>query len=162
MIHPMQTTTRSVGPLSASRGSLEPPWQALREANILLREWGGRELQQFNLTFSDFAVLEVCARGPAKASDVGRTIGVTAAGATDVIDRLESRGLVRRVPDERDRRVVLIRVTPTGERLRAQASSVKEGIVRYLSATMTVSERRALTDGLQALVRALRNAPGRV
>ena len=142
--------------------TLEAPWESLREANFLLRERGTRALQEFGLTYSDFAVLDLCSRAPAKASDVARRLGVSAAGATDAIDRLESRRLVRRVPDATDRRVVLIRPTPAGARLYAEGRSVKDAILRYLNQSMTESEQASLAEGLSALRRALRDAPGRL
>lgn len=158
----MATMHRAEARPTPPPGRLDPPWEALREANFLLRERGTRALQEFGLTYSDFAILDLCSRAPAKASDVARRLGVSAAGATDAIDRLEARRLVRRVPDPTDRRVVLIRPTPGGERLHAQGASVKEAIVRYLGQAMTAAERASLAEGLGALRRALRDAPGRL
>jgi DNA-binding MarR family transcriptional regulator len=142
--------------------ALEPPWRSLREANLLLRERWQREVAGLGLSYTDAAVLQLCARAPTRVSEVGRAIGVTAAGATDVVDRLESRNLVRRSPDTNDRRAVRIRLTPTGERLLARSHAAKEATVRLLNGAMTLEERRALAEGLEALVRALRAAPGSV
>jgi len=144
----------------AGSPTLEPPWRTLREANFLLRERMRREVAGLGVSFSDFAVLDLCARAAARPSDIGRAIGVTAAGATDVIDRLESRRLVRRSPDPDDRRAVRIEVTPTGARVLARSHSAKEATVRYLNSAMTGAERAALVEGLEALLRALRAAPG--
>lgn len=146
---------------SENSATLEPPWRTLREANFLLRERLAREVAELGLSFSDFAVLDLCSRQPARASEVGRAIGVTAAGATDVIDRLESRRLVRRVPDASDRRAVRIEITAVGERTLERSNSAKERTVQYLNAAMTPEERAALTEGLEALRRALRTGPGR-
>jgi len=51
---------------------------------------------------------------------------------TNRLDRLEKAGLVRRVPDERDRRSVQIEVTKEGKALyerAVEAQAAKEGIV---------------------------------
>jgi DNA-binding MarR family transcriptional regulator len=157
----MSSVPRSEARLAASGGTLDRPWQTLRETHRLLRERWTQALQQFDLSFSDFVVLDLCVRTLAKASDVARAIGVTAAGATDVIDRLEARHLVRRVPDASDRRVVLIHITAAGERMLAHSNSVKNALLSYLTHAMTASERQALADGLEALRRALRDAPGK-
>jgi DNA-binding MarR family transcriptional regulator len=143
-----------------ARAPLEPPWQTLREANFLLRARWSQELARFSLSYSDYVVLELCRRGPARASDVARALGLTAAGATDALDRLEQRRLVRRSADPADRRAVRIRSTAAGRRLLRQANSVKRATLRYLNEAMSPEERRALSSGLGALTRALRRRTG--
>lgn len=48
-------------------------------------------------------------------SDISRELMISKPAATQMVDRLESRGLVERVRDEEDRRVVSIQPTPMGE-----------------------------------------------
>jgi DNA-binding MarR family transcriptional regulator len=138
--------------------SLEPPWQHLREANILLRSRMSQELGRFDLTVSEAVMLELCGRGPARASDVARALGLTAAGATDALDRFEARGYVRRRADPDDRRAVQIVLTPAGRRILKQARSAKVATIRYVDAAMSDKERAALAEGLQALTRALQRS----
>jgi DNA-binding MarR family transcriptional regulator len=136
--------------------STDTPWQNLREANFLLRSRWGQELGRFDLSVSEFVVLDLCDRGSARPSDVARAVGLTAAGATDALDRLEARRLVRRAADAKDRRAVQVLLTPSGRRLLKRARSAKDATLRYLDQTMSHEERRALAHGLQALTRALR------
>lgn len=138
--------------------SLDPPWQHLREANLLLRARMGQELSRFDLTVSDLVVLELCDRGPTRASDVARALGLTAAGTTDALDRFEARRLVRRHADPSDRRAVQIVLTPAGRRILKHARSAKAETIRYLDEAMSREERRALAEGLLALTRALRHS----
>lgn len=148
-----------LAPESKSAGPekpLEPPWPNLREAYFLLRERWTENLEELGLSFSDYLVLDLCARGSARASDVGRAIGITAAGATDVIDRLEGRRLVRRVAHPNDRRSVHIRLTPAGRRRYRAARMSNRATKRALDQAMSDLERQALTKGLMALTRALR------
>ncbi|MGA9839321.1 MAG: MarR family transcriptional regulator [Thermoplasmata archaeon] len=140
--------------------ALEPPWQSLREAHLLLRERWARELGRFDLTYSEFVALDLCARGPARASELARALGLTAAGGTDAIDRLESRRLVHRVKDPGDRRVVLIQLSPAGARVLHEGQTAKRATLRYLDQAMTREDRDALTAGLSALVRALKRTDG--
>ncbi|HTP55001.1 MAG TPA: MarR family transcriptional regulator [Thermoplasmata archaeon] len=158
----MSRSARRRPPSAPPEPAPESPWATLRQAFFLFRQQWTEELARFDLTFSDFVVLDRLARAPAKASEVGQTIGITAAGATDLIDRLERRRLVRRLADPHDRRVVRVHLTPAGRRLRQDASSGKDAIVRYLDGAMTAAERRALADGLRALTRALGEDRGRV
>ncbi|WP_051804600.1 MarR family transcriptional regulator [Streptomyces griseus] len=54
---------------------------------------------------------------PATAGLLGARLGLNSAGTTAVIDRLERLGHVARVRDDRDRRRILLRVTPEAIRL---------------------------------------------
>jgi MarR family transcriptional regulator, organic hydroperoxide resistance regulator len=49
---------------------------------------------------------------------LAETLGCDASNVTGLVDRLESRGLVRRRPSDDDRRVKVLELTPTGSRLR--------------------------------------------
>lgn len=51
---------------------------------------------------------------------VAETLACDASNVTGLVDRLESRGLVRRCPSQADRRVTMLDLTPTGSRLRTQ------------------------------------------
>ena len=46
--------------------------------------------------------------------ELARTSGVSSRNATGLVDTLEHNGLVRRVPDPKDRRSVLAEITPAG------------------------------------------------
>jgi DNA-binding MarR family transcriptional regulator len=50
---------------------------------------------------------------------LAETLACDASNVTGLVDRLESRGLVRRRPSAADRRVKVLVLTPTGIRLRA-------------------------------------------
>ncbi|MEO8256908.1 MAG: MarR family transcriptional regulator [Acidobacteriota bacterium] len=59
---------------------------------------------------------------PGRPLPMGRlaeTLACDASNVTGLVDRLESRGLVRRRPSAADRRVKVLELTPTGVRLRA-------------------------------------------
>jgi DNA-binding MarR family transcriptional regulator len=50
---------------------------------------------------------------------LAETLSCDASNVTGLVDRLESRGLVRRRPSDSDRRVKVLQLTATGTRLRA-------------------------------------------
>ena len=56
---------------------------------------------------------------PIPMGQLAETLACDASNVTGLIDRLESRGLVRRCPSDADRRVKVLVLTPTGCRLRA-------------------------------------------
>ena len=63
------------------------------------------------------ALLLFYTKGPVRMSDIASTLGVSTATATGVIDRMVERGIVYRDSDPADRRIVLCRMAPEGEKL---------------------------------------------
>jgi MarR family transcriptional regulator, organic hydroperoxide resistance regulator len=51
--------------------------------------------------------------GPSTPGELARSTGLTTGGVTVMLDRLEKAGYVKRVPNPRDRRSVLVRLNPT-------------------------------------------------
>ena len=81
-----------------------------RRANASIRHLG--------LCFSDFAILEMLLhKGPLPVNTIGARVPLTSGSATTAIDRLETRGLVRRELDPDDRRTRIVHLTPEGRRL---------------------------------------------
>src|SRR5690348_5195881 len=65
------------------------------------------------LNRTDMRCLDVLTReGPVTAGRLAEQTGLTAGAMTTALDRLEARGLVRRVRDSADRRRVLVEVRP--------------------------------------------------
>ena len=56
---------------------------------------------------------------PVPMGQLAETLACDASNVTGLVDRLESRGLVRRRPSADDRRVKVLDLTPKGSRLRA-------------------------------------------
>ena len=64
---------------------------------------------QLDLSRTEFHTLLVLWQdGPATMSEVARRADVSRTAMTTLTDRLEKRGLLRRIPDERDRRCTLL------------------------------------------------------
>jgi len=66
-------------------------------------------------------------------------------GITRLIDRLEKKGLVRRVRSEEDRRQVWCRITPAGERLLARLDDPVEEFDRAAVRALTPADQEQLT-----------------
>lgn len=61
---------------------------------------------------------------PSTASELATHAAITKASMTDVLDRLERRGWIGRERDARDRRVILVKLTPKGRRAVAEAAAL--------------------------------------
>jgi len=66
-------------------------------------------------------------------------------GITRLIDRLEKKGLVRRIRSEEDRRQVWCRITPAGERLLARLDDPVEEFDRAAVRALTPADQEQLT-----------------
>lgn len=87
-------------------------------------------------------------------TDLAGHMGVTVATMSLAIDRLERRAYVRRDRDPRDRRRVLLRVTPAGVRLREAKSVLDPVRVEQVLAHLSPADREAALRGLDLLARA--------
>lgn len=78
-----------------------------------------RDLVTVAVSRAEFDVLCTLARSdrPLRASEVTAATMLSGASTTKNADKLARRGLVERLPWERDGRVVLMRLTPAGEEL---------------------------------------------
>jgi DNA-binding MarR family transcriptional regulator len=90
-------------------------------------------------------------RRPLPMSRLADTLSCDASNVTGLVDRLESRGLVRRQPSPQDRRVKVLHLTPTGARLRAQLLRQMTGRSLPLS-RLSLDQQRTLVKILEALV----------
>jgi DNA-binding MarR family transcriptional regulator len=71
----------------------------------------------------------------------------------ELLDRLEARGLVRRVRGSTDRRVVLVRITPCGERILRQLSLHHRNLLRSAGPALVGALQTAITGAETAAKR---------
>ena len=97
---------------SASDETLpEAFWAVARQ----LRETSQETLAPWDITPSHFRALRVLKRhGVMRLSELSDHLRIAPRSATEVVDALESRGLVVRRPDPGDRRATLVEVTEHG------------------------------------------------
>jgi len=88
---------------------------------------------------------------PIPMGQLAETLACDASNVTGLVDRLESRGLIRRRASEEDRRVKVLELTPTGVRLRTlliDRMTAPPATLRRLS----VAEQRSLVRILARLL----------
>ena len=86
-----------------------------------------RTLAPFGLTFARYEVLMLLTftrTGQMPLGKIGQRLQVHPASVTNVIDRLEADGLVRRRPHPTDQRTTLAAITAKGRRVAASATEV--------------------------------------
>jgi MarR family transcriptional regulator, 2-MHQ and catechol-resistance regulon repressor len=76
------------------------------------------QLAAAGLTPTQLGVLEaILHKGPLTQRELGRKVLTSAGNMTDVVDKLEGRGLVCRTRSPRDRRIVSVTLAPAGRTL---------------------------------------------
>ena len=75
--------------------------------------------QEFDLSPQQAIALRILGGGPTPMGELAKYLMCDSSNVTGITDRLEERGLVRRVPGESDRRVKLLVLTDEGQKVRA-------------------------------------------
>jgi DNA-binding MarR family transcriptional regulator len=118
-----------------------------------IRQTGGR-LREWNLSVAQFdALAQIGAHEGIIQQELAQRLLVTQGNMTQLLDKLELRGLIRRCPDGRLKRLVL---TEAGRRLRDSALPGQERFQAEQFAALTTAEQRTLLALLSKLERAQR------
>ena len=111
------------------------------------------ELERFGLNGTQFAVLKHLGEGMARtAADLCRLHRYDTGAMTRILDRLEEKGLVRRERGREDRRVVFLRLAPTGRTLLPRLVAVGARVVEAHLAGFSVNEIEALKGYLHRMI----------
>lgn len=115
-----------------------------------------------SLTSPQIFCLKAVGRQPGTTmGDLARDLQTGPTAITGLVDRLEERGLVERVADPRDRRVIRVRLTPKGKETMEEFRRVRVHLVRELLNAMPPDSREALWRGLRGLRDSARKLSGR-
>ena len=110
-----------------------------------------------DISLSQVSVLKRLNRaGPHTVADLARCDKITHQSVTASVDALSRRGLVRRVPDPRDRRRKLVTITVDGQKLltdRREAGA--ENLVAAITSRLTGTERAHLARAIPLMRRLL-------
>ena len=100
------------------------------------------------------ALLHVYEAGAAgiRMTDLARRVVISKSGLTTMVDRLELRGWMKRIPDPEDRRAIRIVVTKLGgDVFRSAARIHVAGIERHFSALISDDEARVIAETLERM-----------
>jgi DNA-binding MarR family transcriptional regulator len=89
--------------------------------------------------------------GPRRLTALAAREGVTQPAMTQLVARLQDTGLVDRVPDSADGRVVQVRITAEGQAILARRRAVRAERVAGLLARLSPAEQAALAAALPAM-----------
>lgn len=118
--------------------------------------------QKAGLSATQFMILNLLPDGSKDMtlSELAARMNLGTATVAKTIDSLEARGLLTRTRNERDRRIVLLRVTEEGRALQNAASSEFHNHMAALFRKLAPAERTGLVHGLEALLAASAGSTG--
>jgi DNA-binding MarR family transcriptional regulator len=126
---------------------------ALLEAARCVQERLESALDAVGLSPAKFQALDALVRAgkPLALSELAGCLKCVRSNVTQLADRLETDGLVKRVDDPSDRRAIHAIVTPLGEERHAAGAAAISDLQRDLARRIPASEREAFLRVLAAL-----------
>jgi DNA-binding MarR family transcriptional regulator len=124
----------------------------------LVQERIGRDLEPLGVSYAQAAVLVRLWRreGQMPQAEMIRSLALSRASGTLVLNELEQRRLIERRPDERDARRLVIRLTEEGVDLEPQVFDVFDRVESAIRAPLSEDEVAAGLRVLRLLVEAIR------
>jgi DNA-binding MarR family transcriptional regulator len=89
--------------------------------------------------------------GPLRASSLAEHLDCAAATATELVDAVVRDGLAERTPDPKDRRAVLIDLTPSGRELARASRAHKKRILDHVFESLSTEQVQQLKTLLDQL-----------
>ena len=144
----------------ASPEATETAMNLVRTADLLVKRIADL-VQPFDLTPSSGLVLGILADAgsPIPPNQIAERLIISRASVTSLIDSLERRGYVRRLPHTTDRRMLLIELTDTGRQVALDFRLLVHRHQKAWLAVLTRQEQIQLIDALHRLQATLTESP---
>ena len=124
----------------------------LRTVSSIIKRRGRDILADFDITPPQFnALLILRNEGKLTIGELGEKMYLACSTATDLIDRMERNGLVERMRDSNDRRVIRLQVKDKGTEMHEAVMTARK---RYLSSVLekiSVEETKIMIEGMKHL-----------
>jgi len=129
--------------------------QMIAQFRVVLREMkclGSQRLLRRGVSMSNLHVMSMLERhGPMTMSGIAEALDISLSNATGLVDRMEERGLVARVRDDADRRVVHVALTDQGRAALADIEVFQADALGRILAQLDDTQLRRLTRTLDDL-----------
>ena len=121
------------------------------------------ELSSGKLTPGEMHMLESVGKSGAHGAtitEIAQDLDITLPSVTAMIKRLERKGYITKLRSNVDARRVHVALTEEGRRAEIAHRYVRRGIVRELTADLSVAEREAILTGLDKMIGFIRRQMG--
>ena len=119
--------------------------RSLSEYFVFLKSIGISMQQAYALTFLHY-------NEPSKISEICEHMIVSAAAASQMVDRLEKQNLVTRIPEPGDRRVRNVVLTEQGKRIVRQSIEARRSWVKEAPVELNEDQLDQISSALQLLI----------
>ena len=123
-------------------------WKAAKAVEKVDRE----SIDQTGLGLSDFTIMEALLhKGPLAINQIGQKVLLTSGSMTAAVNRLERKGLVKRIQDASDGRYFYVRLTKRGRKVINDAFYRHQQNLEKIAEVLTRDERTELVRLLRKL-----------
>jgi DNA-binding MarR family transcriptional regulator len=119
--------------------------RSLSEYFVFLKSTGISMQQAYALTFLHY-------NAPSKISEICDHMMVSAAAASQMVDRLEKQDLVARIPEPGDRRVTNVVLSEQGQAFVTQSIEARRSWVKETPAELSQDQLDEISSALQLLI----------
>jgi len=153
---PTTPTAASATSRSVPRGARPSPIEGqARQLDAIFKALARRVLVDDDpaseLPLRQFRVIAALLDGPRPMKELSQELGVSQSAITQLADRLEAAGMVRRGPVEEDRRVRSLQLTERAQAMLRRREESRIGRVTAILEKMSADDRSAMLDSLTAL-----------
>jgi DNA-binding MarR family transcriptional regulator len=124
--------------------------ELLRSVSTILKKRGRDILSNFEITNPQFdALLVLRDFGELTMGELCQKMFLACSTATDLIDRMERNGLIERVRDTADRRVIRLRVLAKGAQIIDEVMVARRGYLANVLSEIDVADKERLIQALE-------------
>ncbi len=124
----------------------------LRKISAIIKRRGRDILTNFKITPPQFNALLVLRRhGDMTIGELGEQMYLACSTATDLVDRMERNGLVERVRDTNDRRVIRIHVLEKGEEILGEVMTARTDYLEEVLEHVSSNECQVMIQSMSLL-----------
>jgi MarR family transcriptional regulator, 2-MHQ and catechol-resistance regulon repressor len=124
----------------------------LSKAYKTIMDRATKDMKRHGLSPSEFMILEVIyAKRRIPLQQIGEKILITSGSITYNIDKLEEKGLLKRVPSAEDRRIIYAEITEQGDAWFGQIFPQHADVIHGLLGTLNAEEKQTAIELLKKL-----------
>jgi len=128
-------------------------WFLMHRVRDVLMTCEDQVFGEYDLTSEQYSVLMTIKylREPVRVTDIARWLERSTNSISMIVDRMVKAGLLRRVRDRKDRRVVNVFITSKGEKALKPASVTGLEFIREVLSPLSYEDRRTLVSLLETV-----------
>jgi len=138
--------------LDAKADKLSRLEQSLFELSAVINRHQEIVQRRFKVTAVEIDILKLLdTEGDKKMKDIGDRVRVKLSNLTNIIDRLETQKLVKRVNSKTDRRSIFVHISTKGKKLLADYADFLRELSTRMKQVMQEDQFGILVDGLEKI-----------